>query len=206
VFILYSSCEKDNYNCGYDLSKHTNRYLNRILPTHRTKGKIDEYRDVGRDTLRSGYYVFFPNNTLKEYYFFASMDTYVYQEEYDVNNNLIKTVGVPLVYKNIKLDSSDFITVKIYFFSLHKQYGKLKVIDEIGENYLSLEEDTIYTNMKFAHFKIDCSKYQREKIIRYLQIEYKNNCSEEITRINDTINLLYNKTLSAGACINLCDN
>ncbi len=191
ILFLFSCKDYKENKCSRKVDEVFQNRNAKIFGTEKLDDKITEYRDFGEDSIKGGYYVFYQNGNLKSYNFFTTMETYIYDIEYDSLGTQISTKGYPLVRKIAKVISNDSINIKLYFSSLNIKYNSIKfLIDKKFQPDLTLHEDTLYTNMKIA--KVGLGSLKTEKDIAFhFQIEYQNLCTNRIEKFKDSIILHY---------------
>lgn len=202
-------------NCNTDLPKC--RTLEKDLSATLSKktiiiedDTIQEYRDIGKDTITGGYYTF-KNGFLKSYYFLTEEETgYVpktgdellennesnqtslcsYAELYDDKGQLINTLGIPSVFRYVKFIRPDSIYVNAKFFALNKTYSNIQVETNSGyHSTISLTNDSVFSNMKQASFQFHFGK--KKRIWIYISGTFVQMCSSETKKFADTISLRY---------------
>jgi hypothetical protein len=154
-------------------------------------GIVSEFRDKGSDSIQGGYYCFHKNGLLKSYQYFFDLQHYGYNEEYDVSGKLIKIENRPLLFKHIIRENVDSACIKMYFFSLNKNYKKVNIITSDNRNIdIKLLDDTLYSNMKLGLFGFNNLK-EKKDMTSYISVEYENEYTHKNEKFMDTIYLHY---------------
>jgi hypothetical protein len=195
----YISCVLIIFSLGCSHLNHTITYSDLL---HNDSGKVFitsedsglyEIRDKGLDSITGGYYSFYNNGHLQSYEYFVNMQVYNYDEEYDSLGNLIKTMGEPMTRGIVQRIAKDSINVKLYFFSLNKEYQLLHVKTMNNKTFdIILQDDTLYSNMQYAAFGLNFGSY--EKIGIYWNVQYKNMNTDTTKTIVDSIILNFAKS------------
>jgi hypothetical protein len=192
VFIsLLISCSDYNSKCAFTSYELQKRYSPLVFGTKMLNGQILEFRDKGKDSVTGGYYIFYPNKNLKSYQFFTDMHTYVYAEQYDSAGNITKIEGNPTVLNTAQLINDDSLLIKLYLFSLNKNYTKINITTNDGRILNPKPfNDSLYSNMKSVYFSYNHLKDQRN-LTSYISAQYEDRCTREKKNFKDSIVLYY---------------
>ena len=169
--------------------------------------------DIGSDSIIGGQYSFFKNGLLKSYSFMAQRSNITekihpnatlvdpsadssntiwystYSEIYDSTGNLNRIFGQPLVYTNIHI-IKDSTFIKMYFFTLNKDYTKIMVTDENHKPYkIETQTDSLYSNMQLV--SIEYKSKGEKDFVAFVKAEYRDKCSSRQNVILDTLSFVY---------------
>ena len=188
-FFLFFSCNtSSNSECLFNVLKLQNEKNKVFLVSGQSLEK--EYRDIGKDSVLGGYYIFYKNGNLKEYDFFINMDTIIYMEQYDSLGNLMYHEGNPLIHKSVTL-INDSLWINLYLFSLNKLYKRINIstVENIDIPY-RLNGNTEFSNVSELKSVIKIPPREQDIAIK-LNIIYQITCTGEIKSISDNIELHY---------------
>jgi hypothetical protein len=206
-------------SCRYQLPKDCiltkeqaiSKYEERLIKTE-SNDSIQEFRDVGIDTIIGSYYTF-KKGVLRSYYFFIHQDSNYSKEEndqilesdssnssltdycsyaemYDRKGQFSKSVGIPLVYNRVRRVQPDSIRVDSYFFSLNKTYDSIYARTNTGFNgQLTLTMDTLFSNTEVGSFLFNF--HGTTDIQIYINGHFTDNCAASAKNFSDSIILRY---------------
>lgn len=167
----------------------------KVYIIRRDKNKILGIEDYGRDKTKAGAYYFFPDGKLQYYRFFETDSAYDYQEEYNEEGELVKTIDNPLVDVRLREVNIDSAIIGYYLFSLHKRYRNAKVLISTGQVFNpDLKVDTSYSNMKSFSISLNTRGLSRFGIV--FSCDYENTCTLQKYNIQDTLRLIKNPRLN----------
>jgi hypothetical protein len=191
IFLLFVlvSCKNNRSSCNANMD---NFLMNDkvFMPGPNSFQLIDK----GKDSIIGGAYFFYNNKELQSYKFFGSKKAYTYSEEFDVKGALIKRIGKPIVYKNIRELNKDSILITYYLFAYNKIYFKPGVsINDSSKIDMELKEDTLYSNMLSASIGVNTAGLSLIKL--YLDVECVSRCDMQAELLRDTMVLKKNPEL-----------
>ncbi|RZJ99580.1 MAG: hypothetical protein EOO43_26205 [Flavobacterium sp.] len=193
ILIFHSSCTQVSINGNGVCPPITSKDIYGSAPLHSFQvllrnGQTATLIDKGFDSLRAGIYDFYENDNLKSYSFFVDSNTYTYKEDYDSSGKVYKLEGSPLVYKKVKFVTDDSVFIKLYLFSLQKEYNNLSANTSTGKVIsLDLQQDSSFSNMKYSEFGFNLGTKNSFQV--YLNGELKSICSGWTEKLRDTIDL-----------------
>jgi hypothetical protein len=187
LFIFVVSCKnKDKNLCQYKLDQLTSDTIEVIISNQ--NDTLFEVRDKVRDsTFSAGLYTFDKKKNLRFYGFFINENQYRYSEEYDINGNVIRKEGTPLVEYRLWKNNEDTIIFNAFLFSLNKKYEDIEIQTNKGDTIRPpyLYKSDFYTNVKCFPFKLPASK-NINSLILYASGTIINSCTQEKESFADT--------------------
>jgi hypothetical protein len=190
LLLLTISCHnKSEKTCNCKLEKDliaSNPNLNRLEVS---TDSLIIIKDVGKDSLNIGEYVFGRNDCLISYRFYNSKETFSFEEIYNSEGQPISNIGNPLVYRLIsEINGIDSMDCSLYFYSLNKKYNDPKInINGNLLNNVKLKDDSIYANMKIAKFGFNYTNL--DSIFIVIKYNFLDECTSRNTEVMDTINM-----------------
>lgn len=185
IGLLYG-CNRHKSNCTITSNDLVSIYGNSVFGTEYKNDMMLEYRDLGKDSIRGGYYTFHENGHLATYHFFADMVNYVYSESYNKSGKLVNVEGNPFVFNRVTRLKADSVRIDMYFFSMNKTYESLSIETMNNKSFLlKLRQDTFFSNMKTASFGF--SFIGEPNITVFLEMAYKDLCVGKVGVVKDTI-------------------
>ena len=189
LFLLNACFTKSSRICVTNISELLKSNPDQVFISDSLSSDGSEIRDKDFKSNMSGVYTFYSNGNLKSYRFFANQNAYTYDEEYDINGNLIKVEGNPLVNTKIKEVNRDSITFNCYFFAMNKIYQNLEIlINSNNRQMVELMPDTLYSNMKSVHWGFNTK--ESSKILVCISYNLRNSCTGKTEMLHDTISLV----------------
>ena len=188
LIIVLSACKSKGPACFIDATDILKGGQNKLITVRDSGYKVTALYDVGWDSLKGGAYLFFPNELLKSYTFYQNQSA-VYNETYDERGYLVHTQGSPMVNRVINEINLDTAYVEVFFYKTMKTYGDL--IIQINQNppiHYTLENDTLFANMKSVTFGINIS--EMDKLNMYSHIAYTDDCTKVEHILNDSVFLI----------------
>jgi hypothetical protein len=201
LILAFLSCQTKKTLSTLTYNKFYTEYLDKILLVDTTESY--ELKDLGIDTVVGGYYEFYKNGNLKSYNFFydekkdtslaffkkygnSKVSYSAYAEFYDNYGKLDSVKDNPFVYSWIKIKDSCIVNFRLFFFSLDKEYDKIKIQTSNNNKYdLQLLSDTIFTNMKYVNFDVDAKGL--DSIYAFVSTKYKNLNLGTYVNLKDTV-------------------
>lgn len=189
VLPLFISCTEDTRPCGLTITDLLEKEGNKVFETTISTDSIREFRDKGKDTIKGGYYTFYPNGSIKEYFFLINNDKAIYNEQYDKEGMLMYVNGNPLLSKTADL-VGDSLIVKFYLYAHKKEYRVNLILKQDSIITLSVKKDTLYSNVESAEYIFRDMRIEKD-ISNYVLFEFKDLCTGQIHKFKDSINLHY---------------
>ncbi len=189
LLVILFGCKRSNLNCILTNEQIVNQQSKKIVTIPNDSANLpDDLGDRGLDSLtRIGYYTFYKNKNLKSYRFFATNDAYTYNEEYDIDGNLKKTEGGPLVFTNIKEIGKDSAFFQLYFSRLNRVFDDSVLISMDNRNIfkVNLIDDSLRSYISISSFGINTKGFKKFKV--YISTNYVNSCNYKKNTLLDTL-------------------
>ena len=195
ALVLPLACNIRRRNCPVYAADILRRYPKKVYVVRQDGNRIIGISDYGRDKTKSGAYYFFPDGKLQYYRFFETDSAYDYEEEYNEEGQIIKTLDNPLVDTRIREVNMDSANIGYCLFSLNKDYSNVKLTLSNGlEFHPDLKDDTTFSNMKWFSISLNTKNLSRFKI--FFSCNYENTCTSQKFLIRDTLPLVKNPKLN----------
>jgi len=188
LIIFLSACKSKSPACFIDATDILKGGQNKLIIVRDSGYKVAALYDEGWDSLKGGAYLFYPTELLKSYTFYQNRQA-VYNETYDEHGYLVHSQGSPMVNRVINEINLDTAYVEVFFYNSMKTYQDLVV--QINQNppvHYTLENDTLFANMKSVTFGINIS--EMDKINMYSRIVYTDNCTKIEHVLSDSLFLI----------------